>query len=107
MKLSIVTPSFNQAAYLEEALASVLGQNFSALEYMIMDGGSTDGSVEIIRRHEARLAFWTTGKDGGHYAAINAGFVRTNGEVMAGLTAFDKSLPLTSSPAPALFAPSS
>ena len=95
MKISIVTPSFNQAAYLDEAIESVLGQHCDALEYVIMDGGSTDGSVDIIRRHEVRLAHWTSGKDGGHYAAVNAGFSRTSGDVMAWLNADDKYLPWT------------
>ena len=95
MKISIVTPSFNQAAYIEEAIESVLSQRCDALEYVIMDGGSTDGSVDIIRRHEARLAHWTSGKDGGHYAAVNAGFARTSGDVMAWLNADDKYLPWT------------
>ena len=61
-RISIVTPSFNQAPYLEAAMTSVLGQRYPALEYVVMDGGSTDGSVEIIRRHEAQLAFWTSGR---------------------------------------------
>ncbi|HYR57876.1 MAG TPA: glycosyltransferase, partial [Chthoniobacteraceae bacterium] len=66
--ISIVTPSFNQAAFLEDAIESVLGQRFDALEYVIMDGGSTDGSAAIIERHAARLAFWTSAPDDGHYA---------------------------------------
>src|SRR5262245_45032230 len=57
-RISIVTPSFNQAPYLEQAMTSVLGQGYGDLEYFVMDGGSADGSVDIIRRHEARLARW-------------------------------------------------
>jgi glycosyltransferase involved in cell wall biosynthesis len=93
--LSIVTPSFNQALYLEQAIDSVLGQKYAGLEYVIMDGASTDGSVEIIRRREAGLAFWTSAPDGGHYAAVNAGFEHTSGEIMAWLNADDQYLPWT------------
>lgn len=103
-RLSIVTPSFNQAQFLEAALASVLGQNYPALEYVVMDGGSTDGSVEIIRRHESRLAFWTSAPDGGHYAAVNAGFARTSGGIMAWLNADDQYLPWTFSVVSEVFA---
>ncbi|HEX8294918.1 MAG TPA: glycosyltransferase family 2 protein [Chthoniobacteraceae bacterium] len=102
--LSIVTPSFNQAAFLPQALASVLGQNHPHLEYVVMDGGSTDGSVEIIRSHEARLAFWASAPDGGHYAAVNAGFARTSGELMAWLNADDQYLPWTFSVVTEIFA---
>jgi glycosyltransferase involved in cell wall biosynthesis len=95
LTLSIVTPSFNQAPFLEQGITSVLGQRYPALEYVIMDGGSTDGSVEIIERHSAQLAYWTSGPDGGHYAAVNAGFARTSGEIMAWLNADDQYLPWT------------
>jgi len=93
--ISIVTPSFNQAPFLEQAITSILGQNHPSLEYVIMDGGSTDGSTAIIERHAAKLAFWTSGPDGGHYAAVNAGFARTTGEIMAWLNADDQYLPWT------------
>jgi GT2 family glycosyltransferase len=104
LRLSIVTPSFNQAPYLEAAMTSVLSQRYAALEYVVMDGGSTDGSVEIIRRHEAQLAFWTSAPDGGHYAAVNAGFARTTGEIMAWLNADDQYLPWTFSVVSEVFA---
>jgi glycosyltransferase involved in cell wall biosynthesis len=103
-RISIVTPSFNQAAYLEPAIDSVLGQKYPALEYVIMDGGSTDGSVEIIRRHEAALSAWTSAPDGGHYAAVNAGFAKTSGEIMAWLNADDQYLPWTFSVVAEVFA---
>lgn len=102
--LSIVTPSFNQARFLEDAIESVLAQRHEALEYVIMDGGSTDGSVEVIRRYEARLASWTSAPDGGHYAAVTAGFARTSGEVMAWLNGDDKYLPWTFSVVAEVFA---
>ena len=103
-RISIVTPSFNQAPYLEAAMTSVLSQHYPALDYVVMDGGSTDGSVEIIRRHESQLAHWATGPDGGHYAAVNAGFARTSGEIMAWLNADDQYLPWTFSVVGEVFA---
>lgn len=103
-RISIVTPSFNQAAFLEQAIDSVLGQRYAALEYVIMDGGSTDGSVEIIRRRAGELAAWTSGPDGGHYAAVNAGFAKTSGEIMAWLNADDQYLPWTFSVVAEVFA---
>jgi glycosyltransferase involved in cell wall biosynthesis len=95
VSISIVTPSLNQAAFLEQALESVLGQRYPALEYVVLDGGSTDGSVQIIERHASQLAFWTSGPDGGHYAAVNRGFERTTGELMAWLNGDDQYLPWT------------
>lgn len=103
MKISIVTPSFNQGAFLEQAMLSILGQQWPEIEYVVMDGGSNDGSVEIIQRHASRLAHWTSGPDGGHYAAINAGFARTTGDVMAWLNADDQYLPWTFSVAGEIF----
>ncbi|MBM4042009.1 MAG: glycosyltransferase [Planctomycetes bacterium] len=93
MSISIVTPSYNQAPFLGAAIASVLGQSYSSLEYVVMDGGSTDGSVEIIRRHAGQLAYWVSERDDGQYDAINKGFARTSGEIMAWLNSDDMYLP--------------
>ena len=93
--ISIVTPSYNQAQFLEDTIQSVLGQGYRNLEYVVIDGGSTDGSVDIIRRYAARLKYWTSEPDGGQYNAINKGFVHTTGEIMAWLNSDDKYTPLT------------
>lgn len=92
-KISIVTPSFNQGQFLEETIQSVLGQNYPALEYIVMDGGSTDASPEIIQRYQDSLAYWTSAPDKGQYDAINRGFERSTGEVMAWLNSDDKFTP--------------
>src|SRR5712672_634542 len=94
-KISLVTPSFNQGSFLEETIRSVLDQNYPNLEYVVIDGGSTDGSVEIIKKYERRLTWWISAPDGGQYEAINKGFARTTGEIMAWLNADDKYLPWT------------
>lgn len=90
LRLSIVTPSYNQAEYLEECINSILSQNYPNLEYIIMDGGSTDGSVEIIKKYEKHLTYWQSKPDGGQYQAINAGFKRSTGEIMGWLNSDDK-----------------
>ncbi len=92
-KLSIVTPCFNHAAYLEETLQSVLGQGYPNLEYIVMDGGSTDGSVEIIKRHEKHLAYWQSAPDTGMYNAINQGMARATGDILGWLNSDDMQLP--------------
>lgn len=92
--ISIVTPSYNQAAYLEECIESVLGQGYPNLEYIIMDGGSNDGSVEIIKKYEKHLAYWQSRPDGGQYRAVSEGFRRASGEIMAWLNSDDKYHPL-------------
>jgi glycosyltransferase involved in cell wall biosynthesis len=82
-RISVITPSFNQGAYLEKTIRSVLDQNYPNLEYMILDGGSTDGSVEVIKRYADRLAYWTSAPDAGQSAAVNNGIRRATGEIVA------------------------
>ena len=81
--ISIVTPSFNQAEFLERTILSVLNQNYPNLEYIIIDGGSTDGSIEIIRKYEKYLAYWVSGPDKGQSDAINKGFEICTGDIIA------------------------
>jgi len=94
-KISVITISYNQAKYLEDTLRSVIGQGYPNLEYIVMDGGSTDGSVEIIKKYEGHLAHWQSEKDDGQSAAINAGFRRATGDIIAWLNSDDQYLPGT------------
>lgn len=87
--ITLVTPSYNQATYLEACIDSILSQNYPNLEYIILDGGSSDGSVEIIKKYEKYLAFWQSRPDGGQYRAINDGFQRSTGEIMTWLNSDD------------------
>jgi glycosyltransferase involved in cell wall biosynthesis len=82
-KISIVTPCFNSEKYLEATINSVLGQRYPNLEYGIVDGGSTDGTIDIIKKYESELAWWVSERDGGIYNALQKGFMKTTGEVMS------------------------
>jgi glycosyltransferase involved in cell wall biosynthesis len=94
-KISIVTPSFNQARFVESTLISVIEQDYPNLEYVVIDGGSSDGSVEIIEKYSEHLHYWVSEPDEGHGHALNKGFARTSGEIMAWINSDDKYLPWT------------
>ena len=103
-KISIVTPSFNQAEFLEATIESVLSQNYPKLEYIIIDGGSTDGSLEIIRKYEKYLHFWCSDPDEGQYDAINKGFAKSTGEIMAWINSDDMYCPWSLKTVASIFA---
>jgi glycosyltransferase involved in cell wall biosynthesis len=92
-KITIVTPNYNLGAYLEQTILSVLNQNYPNLEYVIIDGGSTDNSIDIIKKYEKELTYWISESDNGMYEAIQKGFDRSTGEIMGWLNSDDMLVP--------------
>jgi glycosyltransferase involved in cell wall biosynthesis len=94
-RISVITPSYNQGLFLEETIMSVLNQAYPNLEYIIMDGGSTDNSVDIIKKYASQLTYWESEKDRGFGHAINKGFEKATGEIVCWLNSDDLFLPGT------------
>ena len=102
--ISIVTPNYNYGHLIERTMRSVLAQNYPSLEYIVIDDGSTDDSVDIIRRYSDRLAYWTTRPNRGQYASVNEGLSRATGDVCAWIDSDDIQLPWTLRCVGAIFA---
>lgn len=94
-KISIVTPSYNHGPYIEETIRSVVMQGYPNLEYIVIDGGSTDNTVDIIKKYENRIAYWVSETDKGQTHAINKGFEKATGEILAYLNSDDVYMPYT------------
>ena len=94
-RISIVTPSYNQGKYIEETIRSVIMQGYPNLEYIVIDGGSTDSSVETIKKYEKYLTYWVSERDRGQTHAINKGFERATGDILAYLNSDDVYMPYT------------
>lgn len=94
-KITVVTPSYNQGRYLEQTILSVISQEYPNLEYIVIDGGSSDNSVEILEQYDAHLDSWVSESDRGQYDAINKGFSRSSGDILAWLNSDDMYFPWT------------
>ncbi|MDB4904552.1 MAG: glycosyltransferase / methyltransferase [Mucilaginibacter sp.] len=88
-RISIITPSYNQSAYLSETIESIISQNYPNLEYIVIDGGSTDGSIDILKKYDKYISHWVSEKDEGMYHALQKGFELSTGEIMGWLNADD------------------
>lgn len=88
-KFSIVTPSFNQGRFIEQTIASVIDQHYPDCEHIVMDGGSTDGTLDVLRKYERQIDFWASAPDTGAADALNKGFARSSGEILAWLNSDD------------------
>src|ERR1700674_971257 len=89
-RITLVTPVFNSVRYIEQTIQSVISQQYPNLEYFIVDGGSTDGTVDVILKYERELSGWTSEPDNGMYDALNRGFDRSSGGIMGWISATDK-----------------
>lgn len=94
-KISIVTPSYNQGQFIEETILSVLGQGYPNLEYIIIDGGSTDNTIAIIKKYEPHIVYWVSERDHGQSHAINKGFEKATGDIIGWLNSDDQHMPGT------------
>ena len=88
-KISIVTPTYNQGSYIEECIQSILDQGYPNLDYIIIDGGSIDNTVDIIKKYQDQLSYWVSEKDEGLYDALNKGFKKATGEIFGWLNSDD------------------
>lgn len=94
-KVSIITPSYNQGKFIEETILSVLNQDYANIGYIIIDGGSTDNTIDIIKKYQHRLAYWISEPDNGQSNVINKGFQRANGQIFNWLNSDDILVPLS------------